>query len=60
MPAPKNNKNAQKKPEDRATSFLYLNITPTQKSIWVREAQKNNMRLTAWATQALNAAVKKG
>lgn len=54
MPAPEGNSNARKPDEERASSWLKLRVKPSDKSNWVKQAQKEGMSLSAWVMQKLN------
>jgi predicted HicB family RNase H-like nuclease len=58
MPAPAKNQNAAKPEEARASSFLYIRATPSDKSAWVRAAQQRGQKLSEWATDRLNRAAR--
>lgn len=53
MPAPKNNQNARKDEDDKASSFLYARVRPEHKAHWVRHARKRG-GLSAWTIATLN------
>jgi len=55
MPAPINNKNAQKG-DAPASSFLYMRVKKESKARWVRAARAAGVGLTEWATTNLDAA----
>lgn len=47
MPAPKNNKNAQKGPV-KASGNIIIRCTPEQKEQWKQEAKEIGMSLSEW------------
>lgn len=49
------NSNAQKASEP-ATSHINARVTPTNKAGWVKQAQRENLKLTEWIVKTLNAA----
>ena len=59
MPAPENNQNAVKDQADKASSFLYVRATPTDKASWVRASNRSKTKLSKWVTEKLNQAAEK-
>lgn len=51
--APKGNKNNLKGDEVKS-SFIHCRVTPTEKSSWVRAAQKEGMKLCEWIARNNN------
>jgi len=56
MSAPKNNQNAAKPEDEKATSFLYIRVSPREKSRWVRAARLAGKNLSEWVLEKLNGA----
>jgi predicted HicB family RNase H-like nuclease len=40
--------------EERATSFLHIRATPSDKSAWVKAAKGQRKKLAQWVTEVLN------
>lgn len=45
--------NATKPAGERTTSFLHIRVRRTDKSHWVRQAQAENKKLSAWVIEKL-------
>ncbi len=56
MPAPRNNANAKKDPEDVADPFLHIRVTSAEKSDWKHAAGPQS--LSSWIRATLNHASK--
>ena len=50
--------NAAKPSEDKAESFIHARCKSSDKAVWVKAAQAQNMKLTEWIVQILNNAAK--
>jgi len=58
MGAPKNNQNGKK--EITASSVLFVRVQQSDKTKWVKEANKNgNGKLAPWVVETLNAEINK-
>ena len=42
------------KGEEPASSILTVRVTPTQKALWVKAAQKEGLKLSEWVIKTLN------
>jgi hypothetical protein len=54
----KGNQHARKPMEDKATSFLHVRCSPSDKAGWVRAAKGG--KLAQWVVKSLNEAAKPG
>lgn len=57
MAAPKGNKFHQKG-EEAATSFIQCRVTPTDKSMFVKAAQADGLKLCEWMMKTMKSALK--
>ena len=48
------NQNALKDECDKASSHVHARCKPSDKAMWVKQAQKNNLKLTEWIIITLN------
>ncbi len=54
MSAPKNNQNAVKADGEKAESTVQFRCKRKDKSLWVKQAQRDGMKLTEWIINKLN------
>ncbi len=54
MSAPKNNQNAVKDDRDKALSTVQFRCKREDKARWVKQAQKEGMKLSEWIISKLN------
>lgn len=54
MPAPKNNINAVKPVEKKASTHLHIRVVPREKAAFERQAISQGKSLAAWVIQTLN------
>jgi len=52
------NQHARKDEDDKASAHINGRCKPREKSAWVKQAQREGMKLMPWIVKTLNAAIK--
>ena len=50
-----NPKRGRPEADEKAESFLYIRVRQSDKARWVKQAQSQGMKLSAWVVSRLNA-----